>query len=245
MSHMMIRNARYSKLDALAYYGERTLPKEDIRTSIEALRHRMSSGAIANAIVDSRDEKQQIKFWNQILEYCAKTGVKVITKAQAYDICFNRIIEEGNLIYNPMFRNTLREYLQNTEETNPDGYIGECKVRKIDDVPTLITLGETKYSHYGIPIGNILYQADVKGNGAIQIYILRNKTRLDTEEERIANIVVDSSTYIIKEIKFEIPNEPQTEYDCQFEGLGNKVCGLRIIYSTGLEIRNIQMRKII
>lgn len=244
MKHSMIMNAVYSKKDALIYYGERTLPHENILSSINALRHRIASGAIANAIEDSRNDEQQIKYWNQILDYCAKTGVKVVSKAQAYDICFNKRFEDGNLIYNPTLRNSLQEYLPEAEENNPDGYIGECKVENKDDVPTLIILGETKYSHYGIPVGKISYSANIKGKGTIRIYLLRNKTKINTEDEMLDSLNINNDVFEDGHIYLNIPDAPLTTYECRFEGWGEKVCGVRIVDSGGLEIRNIDLRKI-
>ena len=244
MLHVMIRNAKLSKPDALTYFGERTIRVGNVINAIDNIRHRTANGVIANALYDSTYDENDIEFWTLIIEYCHCVGIKLITKSEAYDICFDHVIEKGNLIYNPMLRNTLREYMPETTELNPDGYVGLCRVEDDDGIPALVTEGETKYSHYGIPYGLITYMADVKGSGTIHIFIVRNKTKLDTEEECIANIVVDSSTYITTKTKFEILDEPPTEYECRFEGLGNKVCGLRIIYSGGLEIRNIEIRKL-
>ncbi len=243
MQNMMIRNARFSKPDALVYYGERTVRQGEVREAINVLRHRTVSGVVANAIVDSENDEQQMQFWRQILDYCKKTGVKVITKAEAYDICFNHKMDKGNLIYNPTLRNTIKEYDPTAMDTNPDGYIGNCCVGLINDEPILMTNGDTKYTHYGIPYGKIIYSAIIRGKGEVNVFILRNKTKLNTEQEQIASIQVDGTQFKKEKVEFEISDAPLTDYECRFAGWGDKICGIRIIYSAGLEVKNIKLVK--
>ena len=72
---------------------------------IESIRQDTSNGLIHGEIIDSQDNYSEYIFLKQMLEYCKATGVEVVTKAEAYDICFNNIIDSGNLIYNPNLRN--------------------------------------------------------------------------------------------------------------------------------------------
>lgn len=243
MQNVMICNARYSKPDALIYDGERTVRQGDVRKAINAIRHRIASGAVANALFDSTNDEVQKQFWQQILDYCQKTGVKVITKAEAYDICYNHERVNGNLIYNPTLCNTIKEYDAATQDTNPDGYIGECWVKYIEDDPVLTTKGKIRYTHYGIPCGKLVYIAMMRGKGIVKFFIIRNNTKLNTEEEQIASIQVDGVQFEEKIVNFEISDAPLTDYECRFAGWGEKICGIRIIYSAGLEVKNIQLVK--
>ena len=243
MLHIMHRNAKYSKLDALTYYGERTILVGDVVEAINRMRHRMASGVIANAVWDSTDDENDIEFWKQILAYCHRTGVKVITKSEAFDICYNHKIEAGNLISNSEFRNTLKEFKPNCNDSNPDGYIGDCYTKERTGHTELCINGITKYSHYGIPIGCIEYKVMARGKGRVDFYAIRNKTQFNHEDELITSLKICSNEYKEEKIDFFIQDASLTDYECQYEGYGEKICGIRIVYIGTMEVYHIQMIK--
>ena len=131
--------------------------------------------------------------------------------------------------------------------TNPDGYIGNCSVGNDEDVPTLVVNGETKYLHCGIPIGNICYSAQIKGNGEISIYEIDNKDSIELDTSKLKLLgkkEIDNDSYEQIEIPFEIEDYPLTEFEQKCEGYGDKVMGILIVYSPNLEIKNINMQKV-
>ena len=101
--------------------------------------------------------------------------------------------------------------------------------------------GITKYSHYGIPIGKLEYKLKVRGNGKINIYIIRNRTKLNTEEELVTGLVIHNEDIHEKRKEFLIEDAPMTNYENQFEGYGDKICGIRIVYSGKMEIYEISI----
>lgn len=241
MLHIMHRNAIYSKPDALTYYGERTIQVGNLYDTLNRMRHRMANGIVANAVWDSTYDENDIIFWEQLLAYCYGTGVKVITKSEAFDLCYNHKIEEGNLIFNPEFRNTLKEFNPECDDSNPDGYVGTCYTRNENMQNILCIDGITKYSHYGIPIGKLEYKLKLRGSGEIRIYIIRNKTKLNTEEELVASLFIHSDDICEKKTEFLLEDAPMTNYESQFEGYGDKICGIRIVYSGKMEIYEISI----
>ncbi|MEL3909342.1 MAG: hypothetical protein P1P64_10110 [Treponemataceae bacterium] len=266
-------NACFSRKDALAYSTNRTVSYTKIAKEypesffvgnkskasqmyddkgsfydiIEGLRHNTANGMIHGEVIDSENTYSEKVFFEELLRYCSATGVEVISKAKAYDICFNHLLEDGNLIYNPNLRNTAKEFLTDAENipSNPDGYIGDCEVKHIDKTNCLITNSETYYLHYGIPLGNIIYGANVKGQGNIFIYAIKNnsKTNLDKNElELLANLEINSDLFKDYQVKFYIPNNPITDYEQVCEGLGNKIMGVKIVYSSDLVVKNIILK---
>jgi hypothetical protein len=163
MSKQFIYNASLSRLDALPYSTNRTISYIDIANEypkeffdddsekslasqmydaggafyefIESLRQDTSNGMIHGEVIDSENTYSEKIFLKEILEYCKATGVEVVSKAEAYDICFNNVIDEGNLIYNATLRNTALEFMPDAENVpeNPDGYTGDCKVNYDND----------------------------------------------------------------------------------------------------------------
>ena len=273
MSKQFIFNAHLSRIDAIPYPTNRSISYSAIataypetffsegeskeaqmykvdgpfRTFIESIRRNTSNGMIQGEVIDSMDTYSIRVFLEAVLQYCRKTGVEVITKAEAYDICFHHKLDVGNLVYNPYLRNTAKEFLPNVETvpTNPDGYIGNCSVATDEyGVNRLITTGNTTYIHYGIPYGKIRYSAEIKGDGQIHFYLIKNsdpynelgKTDLET-------VKVSSEQFSTVETVVQIPNNQQGEYELVCEGLGEKIMGLKILYSSGMEIKNIHIER--
>ena len=233
-----------SKSKAAQMYDE----KGSFYTIIEALRQNTSNGMIQGEVIDSVDSYSERVFLEELLKYCKGTGVEVISKAKAYDVCFNHSIQEGNLIYNPTFRNTAKEFLKDAESipSNPDGYCGDCLVISSDGKRRLCINGKTTYLHYGIPLGKIDYSAFAKGKGEISIYAIKNNTpeeHNDADLLYFGSVNIDSNEEKSYLIDFEVPDNPETEYEQICGGLGEKVMGIKIVYSGNLEIENIDLRK--
>lgn len=225
-------------------YGEST--KKSFRTAIEVWRRNMANGVVWGEVIDS-DESYSLKMIVEgLLKYAYKTGAEVITKAEAYDICFNHPVRNGNLIYNPGLRNTAKEFMPTaiTVPTNPDGYVGDCSVSVSDGVPVLSTTGDTIYRHYGIPYGKIKFSADIKGTGTVAIRFIKNNTRLDHQEwaTAILTINVSNADFERKDGSFIVPDNAMTAYETQYAGYGDKIIGLHITYSSGLFVKNIDLR---
>jgi hypothetical protein len=274
MSKQFILNAHLSRKDAIPYSTNRSISYSAIATAypesfftegkskeeqmykvegpfrsfIESIRRNTSNGMIHGEVIDSTDTYSMRVFLEAVLQYCKKTGVEVITKAEAFDVCFHHKLESGNLVYNPTFRNTAKEFLPNDETvpTNPDGYTGNCSVSTDEyGVNSLITNGDTSYIHYGIPYGRIRYSAEIKGNGQIHFYLIKNSdpaNELGATEVEVAEIN-SPDQFSNEEIVLMIPNNKEREYDFVCEGLGEKVMGMKILYSSGMEIKNIHIEK--
>jgi hypothetical protein len=184
-----------------------------------------------------------------LLKYGANTGIEFVTHAEAYDICFNHHIKSGNLIYNPRLRNTAKEFMPSATSvpSNPDGYRGDCSVSVVNGTPVLITTGETDYRHYGIPYGKIKYSAEVKGSGSINIRVIKNSTyesSVKTASISIDTINISNGDYAEVASNLIIPDNGIGVYEDLFAGYGEKIIGLMIIYSSGLEIKNIDLRTV-
>lgn len=214
---------------------------------IEALRHDTAHGLIHGEVIDSTDSYSMKIFFEEALRFCKSAGIEVITKAEAYDICFNHPVENGNLIYNPTFRNTAAEFFTDATSvpTNPDGYSGSCSVTTDASGNILVTAGETVYIHYGVPLGKIKYSADAKGTGTITIYLIKCGSAENLSSlTQLAQISVDSaSDFVEKTASTVVPNNAMTTWSQRLEGRNNKVMGLKIVYSTGLQIKNIRLVK--
>ena len=218
------------------------------RNFIEALRHDTAHGMIHGEVIDSFDSDSMRVFFEEALRYCKAAGVEVITKAEAYDFCFHHRIEKGNLIYNPKLKNTAKAFFTDAENvpTNPDGYLGNCSV--IEDVNgnILETVGETSYIHYGVPLGEIKYSAKAQGNGVISIYLIKCKSaEALTDLELLTSILVNSQDCFTEYVETSvIPDNILTVWSQSLEGRDNKIMGLKIVYSGGLQIKNIRLEKL-
>lgn len=277
MSKQFIYNARYSKIDGLTYRSNNSIWNVDIDNYnpvrylfsfkksiarqmyedksafyqfVEEIRHNSASGMIHEEILDSNFKISQILFFIEVLKYCKKTGIEIISKKKAYDICFNNLVEKGNLIYNQKFVNSVKEFIKEADNmpNNPDGYIGDCYVvNNESSINTLVTNNTTYYVHYGIPIGEIEYSLIAKGKGSINIYEIKNKNSIslnNSELVKLSTIKINSDKNKSYKTTFSISNNKKTKYDQMFEGLGNKVAGIKIEYSKGLEINDVCLIKI-
>ncbi len=215
---------------------------------IEALRHNTANGMISGEVIDSFDTYSTEMFLRGILEYCKKAGIKVISKAEAYDICFNKKLLSGNLIYNRLLKNTAADFFADSETVpgNPDGYIGDCYVSEIDGKRTLHTNSETYYIHYGIPYGYIRYSASVKGTGRVSIYAIKNNTHVDYSDDNLELISeqdINETEYVDISKQFMVSDNDRTEFEYVCEGLGNKIMGIKIVYSGGLSVKDLYLGK--
>lgn len=275
MRQQLIYNAAFSRKDALPYSTNTYVsysniadeyPKEYFSSrkshatqmydgkgsfykTIEALRHNTSNGMVHGEVIDSEDTYSERVFLEELLKYCKKTGVEVISKAKAYDVCFNHILETGNLIYNPAFLNTAKEFLPDSDfvPSNPDGYQGDCEVVGTKTNPCLKTNAETYYLHYGIPLGKIHYSVKAQGKGYVVFYAIKNNSPIELDSEKLeilGKVEIDSASEKDYSLDFFIPDNPETEYEQVCAGLGKKIMGIKIVYSSGLIVKGIVLKKI-
>lgn len=275
MSKQFIINAHLSRRDGISYPTNRTINYNTIASAypsafftsgktkaaqmyddggefykfIEALRHDTSNGLVHGEVIDSYDSYSEKVFFDNALKFCSKAGIEIVTKAEAYDVCFNHYVNSGNLIYNPLLRNSVKEFIGDADNTpdNPDGYVGSCSVEKVDGVPVLSTSGDTVYLHYGVPYGNIKYKADVKGTGTIDVYLIRNISRASLANnmlDRLEHLTITNTEF--DEVGFTniIPDEDASEWNQACEELSNKIMGLKFVYSSGLQIKNIRLEMV-
>ncbi|MGN0739624.1 MAG: polysaccharide deacetylase family protein [Treponema sp.] len=275
MGQQLIYNASFSRKDALPYstntcvsyakiaeeYPEEYFSSKKTKaaqmydgkgsfyTTIENLRHNTSNGMVYGEVIDSEDTYSERVFLEELLRYCKQTGVEVISKAKAFDVCFNHILDKGNLIYNPTFRNTAKEFLPDAEcvSPNPDGYHGDCEVIIFNDNPSLKINGVTYYIHYGIPLGIVKYSAYINGKGNIVVYAIKNNSPADLNEEKLellGRLEVESDSPKEYELSFLIQDNPATEYEQICAGLGEKIMGIKIVYSGELVVNDISLMKL-
>ena len=221
------------------------------RNCITALRRNTARGIIHGEMIDSYDTYSMKTFFETLLQYCESAGIEVITHAEGYDIAFNNALDDGNLIGNPELVNTASLFMPDADyvETNPDGYEGSCSVSTDDDgIPVLVTAGKTTYVLHGVPYGRIKFSADVKGNGTIKFIAIKNNDDRTVNVDSLPlldTITVDSSSVFTEyEKTMIIPKAPLTAYDVKYEGYGNRVMCLGIVYSAGLYVKNIGVYKV-
>lgn len=276
MSKQLIYNAFLSRDDALVYSTNRSVSNTEIAnvydedffdetsgkskaaqmydaggafyTFIESIRQNTSNGMVHGEVIDSVDSISERNFLKEVFEYCRKTGVHVVSKKEAYAVCFEQSFETGNLIYNAELRNTAREFMPDAENipNNPDGYAGNCRVVTEDGKRALVTEGTTVYLHYGIPIGDILYSAMMKGNGSIRIYSIKNSDGVDLNNQKLdllGEVAVASDTWTYYDVPFFIEDNPKTDFEQVCNGMGNKIMGIKIEFSEGLWIKDIVLEK--
>lgn len=213
------------------------------RDFVEAVRHDVARGLVHGEVIDSQDTFSERTFLEQALAYCRKAGFRVVSKKEAHAWCFGRRFVYGNLIRNGNFRNTAAEFLPEakTVPANPDGYTGDCQVAAdAKGRPVLRTTGETQNLLFGVPTGRRLrYSLDLRGRGEILVRMIRNSDGADLGScETLSRLSVSAEDFETKDVTLVVPDDPETEYEAQWEGLGRKVMGLQFVYSGGLEIRS-------
>ena len=78
----------------------------------------------------------------------------------------------------------------------------------------------------------------------LAIYAIKNNDCKELNIEKLcllSSISISSCEEKAYSAIFYIHNENQTEYEQLCEGLGNKIMGVKIVYSAGLEVSNINM----
>lgn len=235
------------KSKAVEMYDDKSVAGTPFRTYVENIRKATSNGIVAGGLFDSVDTYSSRVFFEELLKWCKAVGIEVITKASAYDICFNHSIKNGNLIYNPKLRNTAEEYFKDSQNlpSNPDGYNGDCEVIVENNERILNINGITTYNHFGIPSGNIKYSVKAKGEGTIIIKIIRNKSDFYLSGlENIARININSADWEEYSAEFSINQPSEGEYEQVCAGLGDKICGIMIHYYSGVSLKDIAMVKL-
>lgn len=215
--------------------------------AIERWRTMTANGVIWGEVIDSAGSFSEQVFFEELLRYCKVAGIELITKQEAMDICFNYKRETGNLIYNPDFWNSAKEFLPDADvPSNPDGYTGDCYVDMDpqDGLPVLYTTTETVYNHFGVPLGNLLFSAEVEGHGMISFKFIRNRSGFGLNDlETVSTVSIENDDRSQVESLLYVPNEPIQPSEQLHEGLGDKIIGLQIVYSPGLSIKSVSLTK--
>lgn len=217
------------------------------KTFIDALRNNTANGMIHGEVIDSVDNYSEKMFFEEVLKFCEKMGIEVISKAEAFDVCFNHPVRNGNLLYNPGLINSVETVFPNASNlpTNPDGFTGDCSVSTDGNgVRELVTTGETVYTHYGIPVGvNLRFSCKAKGSGSITIKYLPN--RGSYRGDYLVNIVtgwsISSGSYQSEYRDFLIPDKPLVAWSQSCAGYDDKAMGIKIIISSGLTIKDMRL----
>ncbi len=275
MRRQMILNASLSRQDALAFSTDRFVESDDIASEypddffddhlsksraaqmydsegaffrfLEALRKDTANGVVHGEVNDPTGSESDNNFWRAVLDYCRFAGVQVVSKKQAYDICFGETEETGNLIYNPGLRNTAEEFMPDADKvpSYPDGYEGACSVVR-DPEPRLVIAGETRYLHFGIPLGELVYRVQARGDGKIRICAVRNEddATLDTGDLQVlAEYTVGTDDFQEVAMPFRIEDAPLEAYEERCEGWGKKITAILILMDGDMEIREIQLTR--
>ena len=279
MSRQLIFNAFLSRRDALAYPTNRSASylamAEDypesffdpasaktaaeqmydgggaFRSFIEAIRLNTSNGMVHGEVIDSSDSFSFRQYLTAVMDYCQATGVRVVSKREAFDICFEEDRTAGdNLIYNQQLINTAKIFLPGAEmvPANPDGYQGDCSVLQVEKQPALRVEGTAWYLHFGIPLGAVSFSAQAKGTGTVRIYAIRNADAEVNAARRtaaglrlLAEGKVESDAFTPLALSFTVPQAEETAFEQQWEGMGEKIMGIRIEYEGDLTLRDLAL----
>ena len=269
MSYQFIMNAKDKRIDALEFPTNRSIsyttianeytkgvdltgtkPLEvqmyesngSLKTAIEKWREMSANGVIWGEVIDSEDTWSERMILEGLCKFCDKVGIKMISHAEAYDICFNNHVVGENLLYNPNLINSAKLFVPtaNNLPTNPDGYIGTCDVAINDGIPTLLVNGKVIYKHFGTPSGNLIYKAKVKGNGNISLRYIKNNTIIADIEIPNPSVVKEfnNNEFTEVEIPISVPYVEATEHEQLYEGYGDKVIGLYFLFNGEFEMQN-------
>ena len=70
---------------------------------------------------------------------------------------------------------------------------------------------------------------------------IRNNTALGGQSELLNSITISGLNYTNKTIDIFIKNEDILEYNGVYEGLDNKICGIKIVYEGDIYIKRIKL----
>ena len=273
MSYQFIMNANDKRKDALEFPTNRSISYTTIaneytkgidltgskplevqmyesngsfKTAIEKWREMSANGVIWGEVIDSEDTWSERMILEGLCKFCDKVGIKMISHAEAYDICFNNHITSGNLLYNPNLVNSAAIFVPTADNlpSNPDGYLGNCSVEITDGAPTLVVNGTTVYKHFGVPVGNLIFKAKVKGNGYISVRHIKNNTVI-ADVEKISPLTVkefNNNEFTEIEIHVSVPFVKEGEYEDLYEGYGDKVIGLYFYFNGNFEVQNQSLK---
>ena len=221
-------------------------PNSSFHKAVEGWRKSTANGIIASQITDSMDTWSERMIIEGLLKFCKSAGIQPITLAEAYDICFNNNISGGNLLYNPEFKNSAKEFMPTANvPDNPDGFDGDCEVNKVSGVPTLTINDTTIYDHYGVPNGQLVFKGSFKGSGTITIKEIKNNTPYANinSADTLATITINSESFAEQSETITVADNDLTAYEQLCAGYGNRVIGLRFIFSGGIDVRNISLKQ--
>ena len=214
--------------------------------AVEGWRKSTANGIIVGQITDSMDTWSERMIIEGLLKFCKSAGIQLVTLAEAFDICFNNNISGGNLLYNPEFRNSAKEFMPTANvPSNPDGFDGDCEVSKVSGVPVLTINDTTVYDHYGVPTGQLTFKGSFKGSGTITIKEIKNNTPYANinSANTLATIIVNSENFVEQSETIIVADNDLTEYEELCAGYGNRVIGLRFIFSGGIDVKNISLKQ--
>lgn len=100
------------------------------------------------------------------------------------------------------------------------------------------------YLHFGVPYGNLSYSVSVSGNGKICFYSIKNSDSIDlncNNLDKLGEIEINSESFQKYSQNLYIPNNPESEFNQLCETIGNKIMGIKITFSSGLEIKDISL----
>lgn len=221
------------------------------RTFINSLRDTTAWGIIRGEVIDSDNSYSMRTWFDELLKFCKVNNIEVITKSQAYDICFNHPVRTGNLLYNPRFENSIKKAYPDASNvpTAPDGVSGSCEViTDSDGTPILkTTSGDVYIDHYGVPTGKLTLKFEAKNTSAGQyaiVYSRKNNDpyyRLNANDHILATAYPDGGSWQTITKTFVIPDAPETAFDSLYSGMGDKIIGIYIRFSGALEIKNMSL----
>ena len=278
MSRQLIRNASLSRRDALTFSTNRTVDYNRIAAEypeeffddaggksraaqmydaggeffrfVEETRRDTANGLVHGEVIDSMETASEENFLRGVFDYCTSAGIRAVSKREAYEACFGPLQEEGNLIGNPGLVNTAKVFMPDAETVPdcPDGYTGACRPLEDAETPTLAVAGEARYLHYGIPLGNLCYSAEARGNGTVRVYLLRNGDSADLNPAELEMVAEDrlpetGDEWIPVNLSFCLEDAPEEAWETRCEGLGQKITGILIAFSGEMELREITLAK--
>ena len=225
--------AKYNDIMKWLYEGD-----NEFRTLINKICNYTARGTIPYGATDTGDSFTWKLFYEMYIRFCYLTGIEMITKSEAYDICYNHSITEGNLFANPNFeRLAYKIIMSNSCPDEPDawsgGYIDTTEVAP-DSFSAVLYCDESVigFYDYGIPLGKLqftFYSKKTSSNGSVRIYAMRNSEHYNatTSLDLLASATIDSTGWKKYTLTFTLPDADIINNGIQgYEGWDNKICGL-------------------
>lgn len=179
-----------------------------------------------------------------VMQYCKARGIEMISRQEAAEIVFNTIPKGENIFPNHLLETGVKDVIGSANAPlYPDGWSSGEMVMD-GSIRTLEVTEKAWIRSYLIQNGMATLSTIVKGEGTINIYLIRNKHPYWINEfqeaticayELVGTISVNSIEYLEREINFELPLEPLKQYTTEpdaytnyMKGLDDRICGLHI-----------------